>query len=139
VINASLVSGLADPDAIAVSGGNLFVTTSGPSIIGEYNASTGAAINASLVADPGTESSPNGIAVLGNDIFYANGVPSFLGPAIGEYDATTGATVNASLVTTGLNSPVGIVVTPEPSTWIMFLLGALSLLARGRRKHSAHA
>ncbi len=134
-INPSLVTGLSSVDAIAVSGGDLFVTKSGPGTIGEYNASTGAVINASFVAASGGWSVPNGMAVFGNDIFFANGNPSFLGPAIGEYDANTGATVNASLVT-ALNSPVGIVVVPEPATCVMLASGAVALLACGRKRQS---
>ena len=48
-VNASLVSGLNDPSAIVVSGGNLFVTNFGNGTIGEYTTS-GATVNAALVS-----------------------------------------------------------------------------------------
>jgi streptogramin lyase len=60
VVNASLVSGLNGPAAIAVCGSNLFVTNAGSGTIGEYDATTGAVVNASLVSGL---SYPGGIAV----------------------------------------------------------------------------
>src|SRR5450759_3276105 len=73
-VNASLVSGLTVPWGIAVSGSNLFVTssgngTSGDGTIGEYNAITGATVNASLVSGL---NQPSGIVVSGPDLFVAN-------------------------------------------------------------------
>ena len=49
-MNASFVSGLVDPAGIAVSGGNLWVTNADTGAIGEYNATTGAAVNAVLIS-----------------------------------------------------------------------------------------
>src|SRR5271166_5024179 len=48
-VNASLISGLGDPEGIAVSGGNLFVANYGGTTrnVGEYT-TTGATVNASL-------------------------------------------------------------------------------------------
>ena len=104
-VNASLVSGLNGlngPFGIAVSGANLWVTSEGSGAIGEYNATTGATVNASLVSGL---NGPFGIAVSGQNLWVANTG----GSTIGEYNATTGAAVNDSLVS-GLNSPLGIAV-----------------------------
>ena len=68
VVNASLVSGLNDPNGLAVSGSNLFVANSGNGTIGEYTTS-GATVNASLVSGL---NDPSGIAVSGSDLFVTN-------------------------------------------------------------------
>jgi hypothetical protein len=98
-INSSFVSGLTDPRYIAISGGNLWVTTARfGGTIGEYDATTGAAINASLISVQG----PQGIVVSGNNLWVANNVNY-----IGEYNSSTGAPINASLVS-GLDFPTGL-------------------------------
>ena len=107
LLNPSLISGLGTPEGIAISGGNLFVTSLGADphngTIGEYTAS-GTAINRSLVTGL---SEPTGIAVSGGNIFVVN----YLSGVIGEY-STSGATVNASLIT-GLRRPMGIAVSGD--------------------------
>ena len=97
-----LVSGLSNPLGIAVSGANLWVANTGGGTIGEYNATTGAVVNAALVSGL---NSPTGIAVSGGNLWVANHGNG----TIGEYNATTGAVVNAALVS-GLNAPTGIAV-----------------------------
>jgi len=88
-VNPSLVSGLNEPAAIAVSGSDLFVANygRGNGTIGEYTTS-GAAVNTDLVSGL---SYPTGIAVSGSNLFVVSG------DTVGEY-TTAGATVNASLV-----------------------------------------
>src|SRR6266446_1636064 len=81
-------------------GGQIFVTNSDGNTIGEYNATSGATINSSLVSGL---SDPVGIVLSGGNLFVAN----FNDGTIGEYNATTGATINASLVS-GLSEPMGI-------------------------------
>ena len=103
-MNASLVSGLISPVDIAVSGGNLFVTDSVTGTIGEYNATTGATVDADLVS--GLDG-PGGIAVFGGHLF----VTSFRTGTIGEY-TISGETVNESLVS-GLNQPTDIAAVSE--------------------------
>jgi DNA-binding beta-propeller fold protein YncE len=100
-----------------MSGGNLFVANFGTGTIGEYNTTTGATINASLVSGLNT---PLGIAVSGGNLFVANLSTN----TIGEYNATTGATINASLVS-GLSGPQGIDVeaVPEPATLALITAG----------------
>ena len=131
VVNASLVSGLAGtPWAIALSGNDIFVTD-GVDIyvtaaVSEYTTS-GATVSTSLFTTLGGQ---EGVAVSGGDLFVTDGNSD----TIGEY-TTSGATVNASLVA-GLADPTGIAVvsTPEPSTWVLFAIGAVALLACGLRK-----
>jgi hypothetical protein len=127
---------LTHPIAIAVSDGNLYVLGQNPGVIGEYNATTGATINASLVT--GLDH-PGGMAVSGGDIFVTTGAVAGGIGSVAEYDATTGATINASLIT-GLVDPTDIVVvTPEPAAWIVLAIGAAGLLACGRRRRMPQA
>ena len=100
-VNAALVSGLNQPIGLAVSGGNLFVTSYGNMRIGKYDANSGAVVNAALVAGL---NQPQHIAVSGGNLFVAE----YGNNRIGEY-TTSGATVNAALVS-GLNHPTGIAV-----------------------------
>jgi hypothetical protein len=103
-VNAALVSGLATPYGIAVSGGLLFVADYYNGTIGEYTTS-GVTVNAALVSGL---RQPYGIAVSGGLLFVVNNGG---GGAIGEY-TTSGATVNASLVA-GMGQPYGIAVSGE--------------------------
>jgi len=81
--------------------GIIFVADSSNNTIGEYNATTGAAINASLIKGLNR---PNGIALSGGHLFVTNQGGGTNNGTIGEYDATSGATINAALVS-GLNFP----------------------------------
>ena len=100
LLNASLISGLHRPAAIAVSGTNLFVVIESTGTIGEYTTS-GTTVNASLISGL---NNPVAIAVSGTSMFVANTGNG----TIGEY-TTSGTTVNASLIS-GLNNPVAIAV-----------------------------
>ena len=90
--------------------GQIYATTDSGTV-GEYNATTGATINASLVSGL---SGPQLIAVSGGNLFVANTGAG----TIGEYNATTGAAVNSSLVS-GLSSPVGIAVSGA-NLWVTY-------------------
>lgn len=80
--------------------GQIFVSNLSGNTIGEYNASTGAAINAALIS--GLET-PEGIVVSGGNLFVANNGNA--GTAhVGQY-TTTGTTVNAALVS-GLSGAI---------------------------------
>lgn len=70
----------------------------GTGTVSEYNATTGAPINASLIT--GFFLAPAAFAVSGS-ILYVTG----LDLPIGEYNATTGAAINAKFITIGLNQP----------------------------------
>jgi hypothetical protein len=71
-------------------------------VVSEYDATTGAAINASFITGL---MFPGGLAVSGNTLFVANE----LGTTVGKYDANTGAAINASFIT-GLKFPFGVAV-----------------------------
>jgi hypothetical protein len=101
IVNTSLISGLYEPEGIAVSGNDLFVgngTTSG--YVSEYTTS-GAAVNTNLISGLNY---PTFITILGDDLFVANAGSG----TIGEY-TLSGATVNATLIT-GVRYPIGLAV-----------------------------
>jgi hypothetical protein len=80
----------------------LFVTNGAGNSVGEYDATTGAAINEALITGL---NDPLSIAIYGSDLFIVNGTTG----VIGEYDATTGAPINPSLITDPYH-PFGIAV-----------------------------
>jgi WD40 repeat protein len=80
VINANFITGLTAPEALLLSGDNLFVVNNGSGSggwVGKYNATTGAAISQSFIT--GTDFYPSGLALSGGDLWVANLV-------IGEVD-----------------------------------------------------
>jgi len=97
-VNAALISGLAGPEGIAVSGGHLFVANAANGTIGEYTTS-GATVNPALISGL---TGPIGIALSGGHLFVVNG------SGVGEY-TTSGALVNPTLVS-GLFLPIGIAI-----------------------------
>jgi hypothetical protein len=133
---------------IAVSGTNLWVTNYQSGKIAEYNATTGAVENASLVSGL---IHPTGIAVSGGDLWVTNSDSNYA--SIDEYNATTGApapggasitdreSATLSSLTITLQSPQtgdvltatasgGITVTPyNPTTGVLLLSGTASLAA----------
>ncbi len=88
-----------------MSGNNLFVTNFFSNTIGEYNATTGATINANFITGL---NGPIGLALSGNNLFVACQFSN----TVGEYNATTGAVVNANFIT-GLSDPCALVVAPS--------------------------
>ncbi len=96
--NPSLITGLADPDAVVVSGSNLFVSDYANANIGEYTTS-GQTVNANLVT--GLQH-PESLTSSGNDLFVTN----YDANSIGEY-TMTGQTVNTALVQ-NLEGPCGV-------------------------------
>jgi hypothetical protein len=96
--NPSLITGLADPDAVVVSGSDLFVSDYANANIGEYTTS-GGTVNVNLVT--GLQH-PESLAISGSDLFVTN----YDASSIGEY-TTSGQTVNTALVT-NLEGPCGI-------------------------------
>src|SRR5690348_731553 len=70
----------------------LYVSQGGDSIVGEYDATSGAAINANLITGLNR---PVGLALSGNNLLVVN----FGGTTVGEYNATTGAAINANFIT----------------------------------------
>ena len=113
---------------LAVSGNHVFVTDFFGDTVGEYNATTGAALNLGFIR--GLDA-PDGLTISGNTLFvssFGSGL-AFPSGKVGEYDATTGTAVNASFIT-GLNGPTGLAVgaVPEPSPLSMMIAGGVALL-----------
>ncbi|MHB1768504.1 MAG: hypothetical protein ACYCUV_11730, partial [Phycisphaerae bacterium] len=101
VVNATLVSGLAGPIGIAVSGKDLFVVVGGTGTVGEYTVQ-GHAVKIALISGL---RNPFGLTLVGNKIFV---VEERTGGTIGEY-TTSGRVINAALAT-GLDYPGFIAV-----------------------------
>jgi DNA-binding beta-propeller fold protein YncE len=80
----------------------LYVSQAEIGVVSEYDATTGAVINANFITGVG---SPFGLALLGNTLFVANADTG----TVGKYDAITGATINANFIT-GWNDPLAIAV-----------------------------
>ena len=84
---------------------DLYVMNYNNGTVGEYNATTGATINASFITGLGLES---GLALSGT-VLYAETFNDTTGEdGVGEYNATTGATINASFIS-GINA-VGLAI-----------------------------
>jgi hypothetical protein len=77
------------------------VSNNGGDSVGEYNATTGAAINASFITAVHT---PNSLQL---DAFNHLFVTTGNGGSVSEYDATTGAAINPNFIT-GLNVTFGL-------------------------------
>jgi hypothetical protein len=105
--------------------------------VAEYDAITGATINATFINGQGLNG-PLGLALDGNNhlfVSYGTGTAGM----VGEYDATTGATINSALVS-GLINPEGLLyvsAVPEPSS--LLLLAAAAGLGVGIRRRQCFA
>ena len=135
------VAGLTSPRGVALFGNDLFVANGGSAnTVGEYNATTGAVINASFVTGL---SAPVGLAVLGNRLLVANTSGNTVGaygiPATAAFgNVPTSST--PSFLSTGLNGPDFVAVVPEPSAWALLATGTAALvLARRPRRAAARA
>ena len=85
----------------------LYVAQDGTEKISNYNATTGAAINANLITTG--LNGPKGLVLSGNNLFVANSG----GDTVGVYNASTGAAINADLIpfSSGLlSTPTGLAV-----------------------------
>lgn len=123
LINGSLITGLYDTFRFAVSGGYIYTGSYANGSVSKFTLS-GAAVNSGLVTglrDAGVAD----LAVLGNNLYIADVQTD----SVGLYDATTGAAINPSLVS-GVSNPDGILVVPEPSSWLLVSAGMLGLLFR---------
>jgi hypothetical protein len=99
LVAGGVASGLQDPNGVALSGTDLFVTDTGTNRLDEYDI-TGANVAVPLVSFIGVGA--QGIAVSGSDLFVGNQT------GVGEY-TTSGAVVNASLIS-GLTLTGGIAI-----------------------------
>ncbi len=117
---------------IAVSEGELFVTSIFPPGVGEYNLD-GSPLNPALIT---SVESPYGIAITGGNLFVTN---TFDG-AVGEY-TLSGSVVNASLIS-GLNLPIALAAGSNATTvpdafstiWLALPVIGIFLSARLNRK-----
>ncbi len=93
--SAAVLFAISATDAL----GAIFETNQNSNTVGEYHATNGMVVNASLITGL---NGPNGIATDGTNLFVA----SFFSNTIGEY-TTSGMALNTSLIT-GLNGPQGM-------------------------------
>jgi hypothetical protein len=127
-----------DTPDMALDGLNHLFVSGDDTMVSEYDATTGAAINNSNFIT-GLHYAV-GIALDGNnDLFVTNDVDN----TVGKYNATTGAAINPSIIQ-GLNEPGFIVFNssvPEPSTFALAAVGFLGVfaLARQRSRRSDHS
>jgi len=99
---ASLIAIAAFSGLARTARAQLYVSQLGILTVSEYNATTGAAINARFIARLNT---PSRLAVQGNTLFVANESGS-----VGKYDAVTGAAINPSFITGRQFFPEGLAV-----------------------------
>jgi hypothetical protein len=109
-INGNLITGLAGPGGLALSGNTLFVANAGGDMVGKYT------VNATMVTEVNPTfinsglSTPIAVAVSGSHLFVVNAAGN---TTIGEYDANTGMLQNASVLppsTTQVGGPSAIAV-----------------------------
>ena len=99
--NAAFISGLNLQGGIAISGSNLFVTSvngsSGAGFIQEFTTS-GATVNANLVASLEFPKPGNGIAVSGSTLLAMVPNPVDGTATVSKFDATSGAVIDANFI-----------------------------------------
>jgi len=106
LVNAKLISGLAEPIGIAISGSTLYVSNNKIGTIGKYTTS-GTTISAALLSALGSNNSLC-FALSGSNIFVSNFAEDTISNTIGEY-TTSGAVVQDPLITE-LAGPQGLAV-----------------------------
>ena len=126
VFTLAIVSGLTLFAGNAKAADTLYVASYNTRTIGEYDTTSGNAINASFLNWVDGLSGPVSLAIHGDSLFVGN----LSTGAIGKYDATSGAQINGSggygtSFITGVSGPYGIAVSavPEPSTCASLLAG----------------
>ncbi len=94
-VNASFVSGIANPKGLAVKGNLLYVTIGsyyGDDTVRTYDIATGASINNAFITNAG---SANCLQIIGNMLYVAQSEHG----RIAKFDATTGALIDAEWIT----------------------------------------
>jgi WD40 repeat protein len=123
--------------ALSSNGLYLFVAGYNSGTVGEYDATTGAVINANFITGL---SYPTGLAVVGNTLYVTSAQVGSASNAslLSTYNATTGAVINANFIT-GLPSGaqfIAVASVPEPSPSSMIGVGGVALLGiMLRKKH----
>jgi hypothetical protein len=86
----------------------LYVAQDGSVSVGDYNATTGAAINASLISVSAGVSYPTGLALSGDKLFVANAGSN----TVGEYNINNSKVVlsNPKFIAEGLSWPIGLAI-----------------------------
>jgi hypothetical protein len=69
----------------------IYVSEFGTNTVGEYDATTGAAINTNFITGV---INPEGLLLSGNTLFVSSSISG--GGSVGTYNATTGAVINAT-------------------------------------------
>ncbi len=134
-------SGLKTPIFLAVSNGDLFVANQNSGVqngatVGEYNAATGAAINANFITGLTTA---RGLAVSGNILYVSSFTGTGNNTEVSEYNISDGSLIKANFLTNAGANGLAISPVPEPATWLGgALLGAVAFngvwrLRRGQR------
>jgi PKD domain len=83
----------------------IYVSEFGTNTVGEYDATTGAAINANFITGV---INPEGLLLSGNTLFVSSSISG--GGSVGTYNATTGAVINATFITSGVNTAGGLAI-----------------------------
>ena len=93
--------------------------------MGEYDATTGATINATFIGAPAgvTNFNPWGLALNGSNHLF---LPDRANSTVGEYDATTGATINSMLI------DAAVTFNPFDVVFVVARAGAVVAAAAGR-------
>ena len=107
----------------------LFVSQRGnnsPGLVGEYDATTGLAINANFLTGL---NNPTGLGIMGSQLLVvSNGAGSIGAYGIPALPGGGPTSTNPNFIT-GLNSPAAFAVVPEPGTWALMGLAARLSLA----------
>jgi PEP-CTERM motif len=122
------------PSGLALDGLNhLLVTNEANNTVGQYDATTGATINATFINSGQGLSGPVGLGLDGNNHLFVTNSDN----KIGEFNATTGATINAAFINgQGLNGPGYIVfvpAVPEPGSLALLSVAAAAVAWAARR------
>jgi hypothetical protein len=103
--NSSFISDTNDPEGLAISGTNLYVTNFSDASVGEYSAISGTGTAAFATADM---NEPLGIGVSGSNLYVGNfGINS--GDDVNKYNASTGAVIINQYIT-GLSGPAELAI-----------------------------
>ena len=95
--------------------------------VGEYDATTGAAINPAFIGVQGTNYFPAALALDGNNHLFVGYSGSV--NRVSEFDATTGAIINPAFITGISGDLLFVSSVPEPSS--LLLLGTAAVAAVG--------
>jgi hypothetical protein len=130
-VNASFITDQHDPEGLALSGTNLFISNNGDGTVYEYNTN---GVNLSFNVTNGGASTPQALAAddLGLNLYVANTAANPSG-FVDDF-SLPGGTLVASPGAGSMDSPSGLFYIPEPSTGAALVMGVACLLGRRRRR-----